>query len=125
LKDWIGRCAKSGGTGGPKFSDLQLGTTAGCRLVIYCGATRDGDFVMSLLRERPDIGPEAVESFGLTRRESEILFWMSESKTNPEIATILGISPRTIQKHAEHLFSKIRVSNRLEAQRLGLELRRM
>jgi DNA-binding CsgD family transcriptional regulator len=37
----------------------------------------------------------------------------------------LGISWRTIAKHMEHLFAKLEVENRLEAQRVGLELRRI
>ena len=71
------------------------------------------------------IDPATSAALGLTGREAEILFWISESKTNPEIATVLGISPRTIHKHVEHLFAKLNVANRLEAQRLGLELRRI
>lgn len=39
-----------------------------------------------------------LESVGLSRREAEVLFWVAQGKTNPEVAMILGISPRTVRK---------------------------
>jgi DNA-binding CsgD family transcriptional regulator len=71
-----------------------------------------------LLRELPDPGAirrRAIDRFqqlGLTVREGEVLFWIAEGKTNPEIAILLTISPRTVHKHTEHIFHKLRVENR-------------
>jgi DNA-binding CsgD family transcriptional regulator len=39
--------------------------------------------------------------------------WIREGKTNAEIATIMGISPRTVQKHIEHVFEKLGVKTRV------------
>lgn len=50
-----------------------------------------------------------------TPREAEILHWLGEGKTNAEIAAILGISPRTVEKHCEQLFAKLGVESRLAA----------
>jgi DNA-binding CsgD family transcriptional regulator len=58
----------------------------------------------------------------LTSREIEILRWISDGKTNPEIAITLGISPRTVQKHVEHLFVKLNVSSRTGAAMCAVEL---
>ncbi len=55
----------------------------------------------------------------LTRREAEILSWIGEGKANSEIATLLGISPRTVDKHCQNLFAKIGVESRLAAALLG------
>lgn len=51
----------------------------------------------------------------LTPRESEILHWIGEGKTNAEIGVVLGISARTVGKHCERLFDKLAVENRLGA----------
>jgi DNA-binding CsgD family transcriptional regulator len=51
----------------------------------------------------------------LTRRETEILGWIAEGKSNAAIGTLLGISERTVEKHCENLFSKLGVENRLGA----------
>lgn len=60
----------------------------------------------------------------LSKREAEVLHWLCHGKTNPEIGTILGCAPRTVQKHVEHLFQKMNVTTRtaagIEAVRLGL-----
>lgn len=52
---------------------------------------------------------------GLTSREAEVLYWLSNGKANRDIADILGISYRTVDKHLEHLFAKIGVESRSSA----------
>jgi len=51
----------------------------------------------------------------LTAREAEVLLWISRGKTNRDIADILGLSPRTVNKHLEQVFAKIGVENRAAA----------
>lgn len=53
--------------------------------------------------------------FGLTRREAEVLFWLSRGKTNRDIAEILNFSARTVNKHLEQIFHKMGVDNRTSA----------
>lgn len=48
----------------------------------------------------------------LTCREREIAMWVRQGKSNREIAIILGISPRTVGKHLEHIFEKTHLENR-------------
>lgn len=57
----------------------------------------------------------------LTFREAEILMWIARGKTNKEIGQILGSSPRTINKHLEHIFEKLGVSTRAAAVAMVLE----
>ena len=56
-----------------------------------------------------------LESFGLTRREIEILHLVAQGKTNKEIAADLYISPLTVRTHLEHLYQKLGVGSRTEA----------
>jgi DNA-binding CsgD family transcriptional regulator len=51
----------------------------------------------------------------LSSRETEVLAWVAEAKTNKEIAIILGISSRTVQKHLETIFSKLGFETRTAA----------
>jgi DNA-binding CsgD family transcriptional regulator len=55
---------------------------------------------------------ECAEAFGFTAREAQVAFWMAEGKTNAEIALILGMATRTVEKHVEHLLTKMAVENR-------------
>lgn len=57
--------------------------------------------------------PEPLEiRFGLTPREAEVLIWVAQGKTNPEVATILGIRPYTVRTHLERVFTKLGVETR-------------
>ncbi len=48
----------------------------------------------------------------VTRRESDVLFWLSQGKTNAEIGQILGMAERTAETHALRAYPKIGVENR-------------
>jgi DNA-binding NarL/FixJ family response regulator len=51
----------------------------------------------------------------LTERETEVLKWVVKGKTNLEIGHELGISDKTVEKHLESVFIKLRVASRVEA----------
>jgi len=51
----------------------------------------------------------------LTRRESDVLFWLCQGKTNAEIGRILGMAERTAETHALRLYPKMGVENRYTA----------
>ncbi len=53
--------------------------------------------------------------FQLTEREVEVLQWVSCGKTNRDIGDILGLSPRTVNKHLEHVYVKLGVETRTAA----------
>ena len=52
---------------------------------------------------------------GFTRREADVLLWITRGKSNLEIGAILDISPRTVKKHLEHIYRKLGVKSRLAA----------
>ncbi|KQR61898.1 response regulator [Acidovorax sp. Leaf160] len=58
----------------------------------------------------------------LTPRETEVLSWIAKGKTNRDIAEILGMSPRTVNKHLEHIFEKLGVETRTAAAALAGQL---
>ena len=49
------------------------------------------------------------------RREAEVLFWISQGKSNHDIGVILGARTGTVCKHVEHILSKLNVENRTAA----------
>jgi len=55
------------------------------------------------------------EQLQLTQREAEVLTWIAHGKSNRDIGEILGISPRTVNKHLEQIFTKLGVENRTSA----------
>ena len=55
------------------------------------------------------------ERYALTGREAEVLLWIARGKSNRDIAAILALSPRTVNKHLEGIFTKLGVENRASA----------
>ncbi|MFT7561097.1 MAG: DNA-binding NarL/FixJ family response regulator [Flavobacteriales bacterium] len=60
-------------------------------------------------------------AFPITKREAEVLSWIAKGKTNREIALILDMSPRTVNKHLEQIYKKIGVDNRTSAAGMALD----
>jgi DNA-binding CsgD family transcriptional regulator len=57
----------------------------------------------------------AIASSPLTAREAEVLEHVAAGATNGEIASTLGISPRTVQAHLANVFEKLRTRSRAGA----------
>ncbi|GAA4025551.1 response regulator transcription factor [Actimicrobium antarcticum] len=82
---------------------------------------RSGDLLL-ILDEIVHAVPSAppMASFQLTPRENDVLTWLAKGKTNRDIADILGMSPRTVNKHLEHIFVKLGVETRSAAAALAV-----
>lgn len=90
--------------GGETIELVLVGPTRREEVLIRLNLIREGAEV-ELLRER----------YGLTQREAEVLLWISYGKPNRVISEILGISPRTVNKHLEQVFEKLGVETRAAA----------
>ena len=66
-------------------------------------------------------GPSRLGALGLTRREQEVLYWVSEGKSNVEVAGVLGIAAGTVKRHLENLYAKLGVETRHGAARRAIE----
>jgi len=82
----------------------------------YMGKLGANEFLLRLAKDSSTETPAEFSSeLGLTTREGEVLSWLSKGKTNRDIAQILGLSPRTVDKHLEQIYSKLGVENRTAA----------
>ena len=83
----------------------------------HLGAGGLGETMLVLRQvQRPADGAQRrLSDASLTPRETEVLSWLSKGKTNRDIGDILGMSPRTVNKHLEHIFEKLGVETRTAA----------
>jgi DNA-binding response OmpR family regulator/DNA-binding CsgD family transcriptional regulator len=82
----------------------------------YMGKLGPNEFLLRLAKDSCANMPAQFSSeLGLTNREGEVLSWLSKGKTNRDIAQILGLSPRTVDKHLEQIYAKLGVENRTAA----------
>lgn len=92
------------------------------RLIFSAAEFSENEQWMIVLREESDTAQieKLMASFKLTQRESEVLNWVIKGKTNRDIGDILGTSPRTVNKHLEHVFIKLGVETRTSAASVAL-----
>ena len=120
LLAWIDEAIAAKSEGRPPG---QLLCTSGAKrlLASFHDQTGDEEWLV-VLREENDAS--AIESliavFRLTQREAEVLYWVTLGKTSKDIGDILGSSPRTVNKHLEHVFEKLGVETRTAAANLAL-----
>jgi DNA-binding CsgD family transcriptional regulator len=82
----------------------------------YMGKAGQNEFLLRLAKDAGANLPAQFSSeLGLTTREGEVLSWLSKGKTNRDIAQILGLSPRTVDKHLKQIYAKLGVENRTAA----------
>ncbi|RQW63507.1 response regulator transcription factor [Vibrio viridaestus] len=90
---------------------------------IYAG---DYNTLHALVRISPPkvVGTEEDlrQTFNITKRESQVLYWLSFGKTNWEISQILEMSPRTVNKHLEQVYKKLEVDNRTSAVSMSIRV---
>lgn len=58
---------------------------------------------------------ESANVLRLTDREREVLNWVRLGKTNAEVASILGVSYKTVKNQVQTILVKLRVNNRTQA----------
>lgn len=107
LRQWVGK--------GEEPSCIW--PTAERRLVFSrLGSGRGGDQRLLIQSQAHVPEPEAlVRALKLTQREAEVLHWVALGKTNAEVGSVLEMSPRTVNKHLEHIFQKLNVETRTAA----------
>jgi DNA-binding CsgD family transcriptional regulator len=87
----------------------------GSRLIVRLTRCGPEQLSMLLTEQRQQRFSDQLRRLGLTPREAEVLYWISEGKSNPEIGIILGNSPRTVAKQVESILAKLGVENRAGA----------
>lgn len=97
-------------------NQLNIIKDDGCLLAKLAKDVLTGDLMLFLV-ETPtmELQLEKMGKYGLSQRESEVVVWLTRGKTNPEVAIILGISKRTVEKHLEKIYEKLGVETRAAA----------
>jgi DNA-binding CsgD family transcriptional regulator len=91
----------------------------GRRLVVRL-MSNSGANLLLLEEEVPPPNGDRLSLLGLSLRESEVLAWVAQGKTNGAIAAILGIDLGTVKKHLARVFEKLGVETRTAAAALAL-----
>lgn len=107
IADWLARDRRSNSP-----AELVLHRPDGRRLIVHRAPAPDGDLL--LLSEHSD-RPVDARTLGLTAREAQVLGLVADGLATKRIASAIGISPRTVDKHIQHALDKLGVRRRVQA----------
>jgi DNA-binding NarL/FixJ family response regulator len=89
--------------------------------LIYIAQIGADEYLLRLIEG--EIGDDQTllkRKLAVTEREAEVLLWIARGKSNRDIAEILDLSPRTVNKHLEQIYAKLGVENRASAAALAV-----
>jgi DNA-binding NarL/FixJ family response regulator len=111
-----------GAIAGGASGAIALGEAGGRRLSLAPLGRSGDEWLFRLLSDEVG-GEEAIlrRRYQLTAREAEVLLWIARGKSNRDIGDILGLSPRTVNKHLETVYAKLGVENRASAAVMALK----
>jgi DNA-binding response OmpR family regulator len=102
---------------------LSSSTSAIKLQLAYVGQIAPDEILLRLIEgEFEDDNLVLKRKLQLTQRESEVLMWIARGKSNRDIADILSLSPRTVNKHLEQIYAKLGVENRASAAALAVRM---
>ena len=116
---YLREAMRAGAAGYVLKSDGGQSLVSACRAAargraIPAPAARERDASSLLDREA------AADTATLTERETQILSLIADGHTTREIADLLVISPRTVDRHREKLARKLNLRNRVELTRFAV-----
>jgi DNA-binding NarL/FixJ family response regulator len=124
VPQWLGQAQK--GSAGSKAAGVAAFPGNEQLRLQYMGKLGPNEFLLRLAKDSgADAPAEFSSELGLTAREGEVLSWLSKGKTNRDIAQILGLSPRTVDKHLEQIYSKLGVENRTAAAAIAVKAKHL
>ena len=100
---------------------LALGAES--KIMLRFEQLQDEAYLFTLIKAKQKTNEidELAKIFNLTKREAEVLYWTAQGKSNKDLAMILDISPRTVNKHLESIFEKMLVENRTCAANMAIK----
>lgn len=121
--EWLSRSIEAGSAqSSTEVFPLAASASSPSSALTFVARIGTNEFLLRLVQpDRQDHIERIKENLPLTLREAEVLVWLARGKSNRDIATILRLSPRTVDKHLEQVYSKIGVENRVAA--VGVALR--
>lgn len=103
--------------------EFSRGITAGCAFLLkytFDTVEQIGQVVLSVAEGRIVVDPIVMEGLvadsevptsflkELSARELEVLTWMAKGYKNDAIATVLSIEPKTVERHINNIYSKLK-----------------
>jgi DNA-binding NarL/FixJ family response regulator len=122
LRSWLSSLAKRDAASRESQSPFCVVQAQGRLNMYFAGEISNYEYLLLIDEQRAEASTRRLaEAHNLTAREAEVLNWLAAGKTNRDIAEILGMSPRTVNKHLEHIYVKLGVETRSAAAAIAVQ----
>jgi DNA-binding NarL/FixJ family response regulator len=119
VRAWLDQCASAPTSLPATPIDLESSTSK--LKLLYVGQVGAEERLLRVIEGDAGSDQAVLKSrLMVTDREAEVLLWIARGKSNRDIAEILSLSPRTVNKHLEQIFTKLGVENRTSAAALAV-----
>jgi DNA-binding response OmpR family regulator len=119
VREWLDQCTTAPAASPPLPIELKSPTTK--LQLVYVGQVGSEERLLRVMEGDSGSDQTLLKSrLMVTEREAEVLLWIARGKSNRDIAEILSLSPRTVNKHLEQIFTKLGVENRTSAAALAV-----
>jgi DNA-binding response OmpR family regulator/DNA-binding CsgD family transcriptional regulator len=121
VEEWLRQCMASSPASPPPPIELAARTPSLRLQLLYVGRVGADEHLLRVTEGDAGNDQMVLKSrLMITDRESEVLLWIARGKSNRDIAEILSLSPRTVNKHLEQIYTKLGVENRTSAAALAV-----
>jgi DNA-binding NarL/FixJ family response regulator len=104
-------------------SSIRIEQPQGAIELVVIAQLHSDEMLIRLNELNPEEDVQRLQQgLSITQREAEVLLWVSYGKSNSDISDVLTISPRTVQKHLEHIYEKIGVETRSSAAAVAIKI---
>ncbi len=122
VQSWLGKHANGEGANTPESIALSIGGKPLKLRLSFIGQLSGDEYLLRLVEGELGGDEEVIRGkLSLTAREAEVLLWITRGKSNRDVAEILSLSPRTVNKHLEQIYTKLGVENRTAAAALAMQ----
>jgi DNA-binding response OmpR family regulator len=121
VQNWLGRRTHAGLRSIADEIALEPNSSTFKLRLAYVGQLAANELLLRMIEGGVEDDNLVLEiKLELTPREAEVLMWVARGKSNRDIAEILKLSPRTVNKHLEQIYAKLGVENRASAAALAV-----
>jgi DNA-binding NarL/FixJ family response regulator len=121
VREWLQQCAAGPAAATLPAIELKPDASSPKLKLLYVGQIGPDENLLRLVEG--ELGSDQTvlkQKLLVTEREAEVLLWIARGKSNRDIAEILSLSPRTVNKHLEQIYAKLGVENRTSAAALAV-----
>jgi DNA-binding CsgD family transcriptional regulator len=119
IRQWLHQCTTTPPASPPSSIELEARTNP--LQLLYISQVGTDEHLLRVIEGGAGNDQMVLKSrLMITDRESEVLLWIARGKSNRDIADILSLSPRTVNKHLEQIYNKLGVENRTSAAALAV-----